>query len=365
MKCKNLRIIITILLGTFIMTGCSFTKKTSIPKSNKYQTKVNSVVYTSLNNKQKNIYIALMEGMCDIQKEIKVLGNLNDIKIAYEAIEADHPEIFYVDGYVYNEKNTIIGNKTNNIIIFPNYTCKKEEINILKNQFNNIQKSFLRKIDITKTEYEKSKQIYELLVNEFSYDKDSNAGKNVFAAFLKKKTGSKGYAKAYTYLMQKAGIPCANVSGKYNNGTYTWNVSIINKKMYLSDVTNGDSSLVSSTGKQISNVNYEYFNMNPAFAKRYITKEILTDIVFKSMEANYYVKNGTYFSDYNKDNIEKAILNAKNKGDKEISLSFGTVDTLRYVKNFFFDNKHIQDILGDSKLNYSVDENVNTLTILF
>ena len=32
MKCKNLRIIITILLGTFIMTGCSFAKRQAFQK---------------------------------------------------------------------------------------------------------------------------------------------------------------------------------------------------------------------------------------------------------------------------------------------------------------------------------------------
>ena len=350
-----------VVASVSILTGCSQKNKTV--EANQYQTDVNSIAYNELTASQQKVYNELTVGIHDFQKEINISGTNKDAEIAYEAMIADHPELFYTDGYVFNEKQTIIGTASNKIIVFPNYTCTESDYTDLIKEIDKRATELTANITNENTSYEKSKSIYEVLINTIEYDTTVDANDTIVAAFIGNKATCGGYAQAYSYLMQKYDIPCTTFTGTLKDTSHMWNVSMIDEKYYLTDTTSGDSVLATANGEERSVINYGYLNMNPIFTSNYVPDEIGVNIIFDSLDANYYVQNGTYFDSYNGDEIAAAIL--AHKSEPQVTIAFSTADTLTYAEKILFGNKEIQNILGNVNINYTENVDMYSLTILF
>jgi len=350
--------IISASLVVSLFSGCSFRPEAETETS-AYQTRVNSVVYDTLSNEERAAYNTILKGVLEFEEQIDVKGEVDDINTAFVAVTSDHPEVFYTNGYVYNEKQNVFG-KTTNVILFPKYTCDKTEYETLLMAIDESANELTAQISDASSQYEISRDVYTALIDYIEYDTEVDANDTIVAAFLEGKASCGGYGGAYAYLMQRMGVPCARIAGEYEENAHIWNVSLIDESAYLSDLTNGDSIFESSDGSETHVTNYSYLNMLPAFTEKYVSDLSLSSLSFENTAANYFVNTGTYFSGYNRDAVTNAIKNATTE---EITLAFDSMESLQCAQSDLFTNKNIQSILGNVNVNYVVDAGAYTLTI--
>ncbi len=390
MKIKTMLLTLMLMVGSITLTGCSSdedinkmmadiisetiletvkgyvgTSDDTIIESSEFQTDVNSIAYNNLSGTQQLVYNGLVNGIYSFSTDITVKGSVDDVELAYNAVIADHPELFYTDGYVYNEKQSIIESDISTISVYPNYICTQSDYSELMTKIAASATEMIDSIDKDASEYEIAENVYKSILENVSYNKDVDASDKIVASFLRNAASCGGYANAYTYLLQQFGIPCTTVTGTVNGQSHNWNITIINEKMYLSDLTNGDSSLISADGSETDYINYGYFNMNPNFTTNYIADEPFSDITFDATEANYFVAHGTYIDSYSRDAISNVIKSAANSGTHQVTFSFASADLLKLAEGDLFTNRGIQLILGDTNVNFTENTTLYTLTILF
>jgi len=371
MKVKALIIGACLLATTSVLNACTILPQTNV-EIGKYQKTYNSVCYNQLTDGQRSIYDNLVIGFADFKEEISVKGALDDVKVAYDCVLGDHPEYFYIDGYIYNEKQTIFGTKSNTIVMFPNYLTTKPEYDEQMTEIDAKADEVIADIDESLTDYEKAKTVYEKIIALTDYDETLNYTDTLAATLLTGRATCNGYASTFTYLLQKLNIPCVTVSGTVNfnnvNNAHAWNIMLLDDNNYLVDATNGDSVLATATGTEYEIINYNYFALNPKNIDSYQPTDSFANInKCTAIDYNYYVKEGLSFTSYDFDGISKAIQNARDNGKKEVTLSFDSNVTgiLEMVENQLFGQKDIQKILGNVNVNYTDNASFKTLTILF
>lgn len=363
MKNKIVTFGVACLLGASVLTGCGINSNKKV-EPNAYQTESNSVTYNMLNDTQKAAYNDIVNGLIGFQKEITVNGKISDAKNAFDAVLADHPEFFFTDSYVYNEKQTILGTSSA-VSLFPNYTMSKSAYNELMKIVTKDATEVISDINKDESKYKVSEEVYKAIIENVSYNKDIENSNTIAAAFVNKKATCEGYAKAYTYLLQQYGIPCTSVSGTIDGKPHVWTVSMIDKKAYVSDPTNGDAALENKDGNRKEFVNYSFFNMDPNRISNYAADEVFKKLELNSMDANYYVNHNTYLENYDNASVSNMIQETKAAGKNQVTIAFGTPEALTYAEGDLFVNKGIQKILGNVNVNYTVNRNMNTITILF
>lgn len=190
------------------------------------------------------------------------------------------------------------------------------------------------------SDYDKVKYIYEYIINNTDYDLDAPDNQTAYSALINGRSVCAGYANAFLFLCDKAGIYCGYVSGDVvGRGPHAWNFIKLNGNYYWVDVTWGDPVFLDgSVGED--NLNYDYFCVTD--------KEIMTDRqinmtpVFLYPECvddslNYYINAGIYFESYDKDTIYNYLLTEVGSGGKrKFELKFATeADYRKAVADLF------------------------------
>ena len=143
-----------------------------------------------------------------------------------------------------------------------------------------------------KSDFDKSRILYERVVNENRYD-FGEYHQTAYGALIEDKSVCAGYGRAYQALLQAVGIPCLYVTGLANNGYeiggHAWNIVKLDGKWYYSDPTWDDHDDL------YFGMDYRYFNITYTEIstdhflddgyEQWVPKEAATD-------ANYYVHEG-------------------------------------------------------------------------
>ena len=85
--------------------------------------------------------------------------------------------------------------------------------------------------------------IHDVLVRRVNYDINANDKFNAGGAIINNRSVCQGYAMAFTYLCQAAGIECITVKGDTEFGGHAWNMVKINGNWYHLDVCWDDTEL--------------------------------------------------------------------------------------------------------------------------
>ncbi len=174
------RIAFIISILTIILSGCSkestneFTTK---PQGNLGKTEYNTMVYNTLTSNEQIVYDQMLTGFQNTESPIAVSGTEAEIETAYDAIIADRPDIFYVEGYVYDTQTTVLSKevaKEGNI--YPNYTCSVDEYRQYLIRIHETMDTWFHDINQMTNDYEKSKYIFTELAKHNTYNKNANQG---------------------------------------------------------------------------------------------------------------------------------------------------------------------------------------------
>lgn len=251
----------------------------------------NKYFYNQLNDNAKLIYDEIeknIENLKSGQYTIDLPSSVSDIlkqdggdealninfQSAWDAIGLDRVDLFFMDVSKVNmivTKTTFVKSTSYKLAMKP----RDSSGYLLDDIFNgSTVDSMVKEIEnkrdeIVKTlvgsDYDKVLKAHDWLVDNVEYDTTLSDSYiyNLYGALVSRKAVCEGYAEAFKYLMDYAGVPCILVVGSATNSNgdtenHEWNYVKINEKWYAVDCT-WDDPIITGNGKITNNIKYKYF----------------------------------------------------------------------------------------------------------
>lgn len=294
----------------------------------------------------------------------------NCIDKIFQCVLNDHPEIFYVDGYTYTKYSR--GDKTVAIDFSGSYPITAEEALARKNQIMQAVQPVLAGIDEGADEYDKVKYVFETIIRNTEYDLDAPDNQNIYSVFAGGVSVCQGYAKATQYLLNQLGVECTLVQGMVDDGEgHAWNLVRVDGSYYYVDTTWGDASYRLEEGAEIDpqhlpEINYDYLCVTTEQLLRTHTLESIVPMPeCVDTAANYYVRQGALFTDYDKTQMEQLFAQTMAEGSTDVTVKCADVECYHTIKCALIDNHEIFDYLPEGELAVSYANNDKQLSLTF
>ena len=277
--------------------------------------------YARLTATHQDVYNTMLDAIQAHAPTVIVEGcSFEEVCKVMEAIQFDHPELFYF--------NTISMRDTEVIL---HYGATAEEAELLQRRIDEVVPKYLEGIEESMGAYDAAIRIHAALINSVDYDtialnRQMQQGgpkqnqidelRTICGVFLNGKAVCEGYARAMQYLLQKCGVECAEMAGyiQKDNGErgegHAWNIVKIDGDYYYLDCTWDDSSNTIQTVKN-TYLGFNYFCITTEELLR--TRDLSmcpTDAPdCSAVRANYYTHNELVLDSYDLGKI-KAIAQA-------------------------------------------------------
>lgn len=210
---------------------------------------INRYYYNQLDEYGKIIYDGIMNDIDYVEKPNNVafinLGNsMNDLiqgkedrtfedvvrEVQY-AVEYDNPEMFYLGKWGVLVRGNISG-----VRLYKTAQTKNKDLTEYFNNMENVKNYVVNSVN-GMSDYDKFLKIHDYVVENTAYVKDSVNEQNAYGSLIDKKAVCNGYAKAYKYLCNAAGLQCEVVVSE----THAWNAVFLEGAWYYVDTTWDDT----------------------------------------------------------------------------------------------------------------------------
>ena len=322
--------------------------------------------YSTLDEETRIVYDEVLDAILSHEEEVSV--STVDTKIlenAYKAVCADYGGLFWVSGYVYTQYTR--GGKLVGMDFTPKYTMSHEERIGIQEQIDDSVEELLAGISVSNSDYEKAKYVFEILIQNVDYDASMENNQNIISVFLSRATVCQGYACATQYLLNKLGVPSTIVTGTAEGESHAWNLVRLDGNYYYMDTTWGNSRYLDDSSQIEKYVNYSYL----AVTSEEISRTHVLDSSFPlpectSMENNYFVREGKYFTEWNPENVGSLFAQAWSQGGGGKSVKFSSPELYQQAIQYFIADQHIADYCEKiSSIYYLEDPEQYVLTINF
>ena len=331
--------------------------------------------YEHLTDAGKTLYVEILTILNSLSKDIIVSTTSDDaVEMVFDYVMADHPEIFYVDGYQYT--NYSLGDTITKISFTGNYLYDSKEVARRQTQINEAVQKCLANAPSSEDDYYIIKYVYEYLIANTDYDIDAVDNQNICSVFLNGRSVCNGYAKAAQYLLNKMGVDCTLVTGtvdtKNSKGIrHAWNLVLCNDTYYYLDVTWGDASYQTVSGEsadamRLPDVNYDYLNVTTEeIMRNHTISDTVRMPVCNSMNDNYYVREDEYFTSSEMALVGDLFDRRYKDGSRNVTLKCSTDGIYDSLFEELITNRRVFEFLqGDtSQVSYTTFE--DTRTIIF
>ena len=253
------------------------------------------------NEKIQNVIDAVSEGDRFIIVNRSSEEELNHIVDAV----FDSPKLFYI-GMRYNALSvgdiSILALRDK----YPNVELKQATIEEITD------KIIANYITEDMSDYDKVLAIHDWICNNVEYGAaDNYSDQDIYGAFVMREARCAGYAKAFTYLLDKIGIESYVVSGESidrdgSSIAHAWNLIYIDGQPYYFDITWDDDPAKGPTYEWFA-MTYEEFRYShfPSDGYEWVESATYTD-------ACYYRKNNLYIEQYNANQLANIIRRCGN-----------------------------------------------------
>ena len=303
--------------------------------------------YNQLTEEQQKAYETLRNGLMDRNTSIMLEDCDSDALLRiWEAVLMDHPEIFWVNEFSYQKYM----DDSVSCEVLPGYCYTLEEIKERQAKIEEFTDEFINGISSRESDYNKILYTYETIIHHTDYDLNAMNNQHIDSVILGKASVCAGYAKTTKYLLNKLGVECVYVVGDVvteNGGAHAWTIVTCEGDTYFVDTTWGDpvynEIVESGSDIYLPEISYDYLCCNEEHLFK--THEMNADFEMPSctsLEWNYYVVNGRYFTEYNSDEIFELI-------EKDIS-------NQQKTSVFVFSNSAVYEQAKDDMINVQLSQ---------
>lgn len=270
---------------------------------------VGKIIYTKVINEKEN----LKKGnyVIEFGKEFNKLLNsdggdevLNSaFQSAMNAVLLDNPDIFYIDitkmyllthstTYAFTGTTYEVSIGTNDAGSYLNDNFDESAVEVADTKLKSLRKVISKNLD--GNDVDKIKQIHDYLIDNLEYDSTFSNDNiyNIYGALINKSTVCEGYAKAFKYLLDDAGIPSVIICGTAQNSkgqieNHAWNYILLDGKWYAVDVT-WDDPIIVGGGKLSEESKYKYYlrGSEALFQDHEENGNVVTDVYFDYPKLN-------------------------------------------------------------------------------
>lgn len=313
------------------------------------KTQMGKYHYDRISEAEKRLYVELYQIMIMRGEDIRVSTmDTDEIARVFQCVLNDHPEIFYVEGYTFTKYT--LGEELKKLTFTATYSMDEAETDQNQSQIDAYVKDCLSGIPEGADEYEKVKYIYEYIINHTDYNALAEENQNICSVFLYGQSVCQGYAKAMQYLLNQMKVYSTLVIGRVSPGEgHAWILVRIDGDYYYVDPTWGDASYQiegldkeGADSENLPTINYDYLCVT---TKQLLLTHTIEPVVnlpeCTSMEANYYVREGAYFTSVDKESLKSLFDREYEKGSSYVTLKCSSVEVFREMEQRLIDEQEI------------------------
>ena len=238
-------------------------------------------------------YYRLAAGVEKCEESIQLYDGENSVTVdelpmVYACYRSDFPQHFWLGGYSYYHEGEWVSK------LEPSYSMRHREALLQKQQaMEDAAVQLLVGVGDSLSEYERVLRIHDALCGWMTYGDEATGGTYIhtaYGALFNRIAVCDGYARAFQYLLHRAGIRTLMVYGESENPAsgesegHAWTIAYIDGQPYHFDITWDDQDYLS----------YAYFGLTTARVEEdhSITGNDYTVPVCTADEANYFVRSG-------------------------------------------------------------------------
>lgn len=321
--------------------------------------------YGKLSAQRQELYLEIRDALVQFEEEVRLSSSdKEEISEVFQCVLNDHPEIFYVEGYTYTEYT--LGDILKKITFTGSYRYDQEEIREKQRLIDNYVNQCLSGMPENADDYTKVKYIYEYLIHHTEYDAAVGDNQNICSVFVEGRSVCQGYAKATQYLLNKADVFSTLVLGRVIGGEgHAWNLVRIDGQYYYVDTTWGDASYqavgaaADYPAEKIPTINYDYLCVSTEQISLTHTLDNVVELPeCDSMAANYYVREGFFFTEWNEEQAAEIFQKEYEKGSAYVTLKCADAEVYRQMQDALIERQEVFRYLDcpDGVVSYSDNE---------
>ena len=328
-----------------------------------------------LNDEEQRLYLQLHSAIDNGRENVEMIEvyDKQSIVTAWECLCDDHPEFFWLDGqykYTYDPNGHTMSVQFG--IGIPLY-----EMNNYRQQIENKAVEFQQSIPAGASQYDIALKAYEYIVGNTEYDETAPYNQNIVSVFINGRSVCAGYARAYQYLLYRAGMFCSFVHGRGRTESgeeenHAWNLICIDGIYAYVDTTWGDKNpkMVAEGQADWGEIRYAYFGMPTveviATGHSFTNPEWWPQC--DSYDLNVYKRNGMLWDRYDRGFFHGVVKNYIAAGQNTMEFQFTNAESWQACIDDLKNEECLEDLpdwMGVHRASWNFLSNDTTRAIRF